>query len=86
MTYTVKWEDYDNQPHSQECKDMPAAMELSKHLKDKANLQAEIVTDEFVLVGSMGSNVVLDGKLPNGADYTWTKRRGDKKWKGHKAR
>lgn len=77
MTYTVKWEDYDSQPHCQDCKDMTEAMRLSKHLKDKANIQAEIVTDDFVLVGAMGSNVVLDGKLPNGNDYTWFKRRPD---------
>lgn len=77
MTYTVKWEDYDSQAHSQDCKNMSEAMELSKHLKDCANLQSEIVTDEFVLVGSMGSNVVVDGKLPDGNDYTWFKRRPD---------
>lgn len=82
----VKWEDYDSQPHSRECDDLWAAMELSKHLKDKANITAEIVDDNIVYVGAMGANIVLDGKLPNGNEYGWTKRRGDKKWKGHKSR
>ena len=83
---TVKWEDYDSQPHERACEDMWAAMELSKHLKDCANITADIVNDDIVYVGAMGANVVLDGLLPNGEEYGWYKRRGtkDTKYKGRK--
>lgn len=84
MTVKVKWEDYDSQPHERECDNMWRAMELSKHLKDKANITAVIVDDEIVYVGAMGSNIVSDGKLPSGDDYGWTKRRGEKKWKSRR--
>ena len=82
----VIWEDYDSQPHARECADMWAAMELSKHLKDCANITADIVNDEIVYVGAMGANVVSEGKLPNGEEYGWYKRRGtkDTKYKGRK--
>lgn len=80
----VRWEDYDSQPHARECADLGAAMELSKHLKECANITAEIVDDDIVYVGAMGANIVLDGKLPNGSDYGWTKRRGEKKWKSRR--
>lgn len=84
MTIKVKWEDYDSRPHERECDNLWTAMELSKHLKDKANITANIVDDEIVYVGAMGANVVVDGKLPNGTDYVWTKRRGEKKWKSRR--
>lgn len=84
MPIKVLWEDYDSQPHERECEDMWKAMELSKHLKDKANITATIQSEEFFLVGSMGAGIVLAGKLPDGNDYTWTKRRGDIKWKGRR--
>ena len=82
----VKWEDYDSQPHACECDDLWKAMELSKHLKDKANITAEIVDDNIVYVGAMGANVIVDDKLPNGDEYAWYKRRGtkDTKFKGRK--
>lgn len=82
----VEWEDYDGVQCHRECEDLWKAMELSKHLKDCANITADIVDDEVVYVGSMGANIVTEGKLPDGNNYGWTKRRGEKKWKGHKAR
>lgn len=75
----VEWEDYDGVQCRRECKDMWAAMELSKHLKECANITAHIVDNDIVYVGAMGANVVVDGKLPNGNDYAWFKRRPDPK-------
>lgn len=73
----VEWKDYDGEQCHRECKDMWAAMELSKHLKDKANITADIVVNDIVYVGAMGANVVVDGKLPDGEGYLWYKRRPD---------
>jgi hypothetical protein len=75
----VKWEDYDSCLHERECVDLWEAMALSKHLKDKANIVADIVDKEIVYVGAMGANVVVDGQLPDGDEYEWYKRRPDPK-------
>lgn len=32
-------------------------------------------TEEIILVGELGVSGVIDGKLPNGESYEWTKRR-----------
>lgn len=75
----VKWEDYDGVECHRDCKDLWAAMELSKHLKECANITAHIVDDNIVYVGAMGANVVVDGQLPNGDEYGWYKRRPNPK-------
>lgn len=75
----VKWEDYDGVQCHRECNDLWSAMELSKHLKDCANIVADIVDNEVVYVGAMGANIVASGKLPDGDNYLWYKRRPDPK-------
>jgi hypothetical protein len=80
----VTWYDYDSELHERECDTMWAAMELSKHLKDAANITVDIINGDIVYVGAMGACVVHNDKLPNGDDYAWTKRRGDKKWRGRR--
>lgn len=44
------------------------------------------VEEPLVFVGKMGADGVIDGKLPNGEEYGWYKRRGtkDTKFKGRK--
>ena len=44
------------------------------------------VEEPLVFVGEMGADGVIDGKLPNGNEYEWYKRRGtkDTKFKGRK--
>lgn len=44
------------------------------------------VEEPLVFVGEMGADGVIDGKLPNGEEYGWYKRRGtkDTKFKGRK--
>lgn len=44
------------------------------------------VEEPLVFVGEMGADGVIDGKLPNGEEYGWYKRRGtkDSKYKGRK--
>jgi hypothetical protein len=44
------------------------------------------VEETLVFVGEMGADGVIDGKLPNGEEYGWYKRRGtkDTKFKGRK--
>jgi len=44
------------------------------------------VEEPLVFVGEWGADGVVDGLLPNGEPYLWTKRRGikDTKFKGRK--
>jgi hypothetical protein len=44
------------------------------------------VEEPLVFVGKWGADGVVDGLLPNGEPYLWTKRRGtkDTKYKGRK--
>ena len=44
------------------------------------------VEEPLVFVGERGADGVIDGKLPNGEEYGWYKRRGtkDTKFKGRK--
>lgn len=46
----------------------------------KQNLNL-IINDPLVFVGDLGAAGIVDGKLPNGVAYTWTKRRKKKRKK-----
>ena len=54
-------------------------------VKDKEALQKHIEVPA-VFIGERGADGVIDGKLPNGEEYSWYKRRGtkDTKFKGRK--
>jgi hypothetical protein len=54
-------------------------------VKDKEALQ-KYVEEPAVFIGLLGADGVIDGKLPNGEEYGWYKRRGtkDTKFKGRK--
>jgi hypothetical protein len=47
------------------------AMNVAKHM----NEYVTIVGKDFEIVGIFGADTVDEGKLPNGHDYTWKKRR-----------
>ena len=54
---------------------------IPKWVEDKNNIKHD---EEIIFVGEMGVDAVIDGKLPNGEEYHWTKknRRRLKKPKG----
>ena len=56
---------------SKEFVTLSEAMEFSKEL----NCFVTIKGDGMELVGMFGSDAVENGKLPDGHDYTWKKRR-----------
>jgi hypothetical protein len=47
------------------------AMNVAKHM----NEFVRIVGKDFEIVGIFGADTVNEGKLPDGHDYTWKKRR-----------
>ena len=54
-------------------------------VKDHERIKA-MEEEPLIWVGEMGADGVIDGKLPNGEEYCWYKRRGtkDTKFKGRK--
>ena len=54
-------------------------------VKDHERIKA-MEEQPLIFVGKMGADGVIDGKLPNGEEYGWYKRRGtkDTKFKGRK--
>lgn len=54
-------------------------------VKDKEALQTA-PPETIIIIGKMGADGVIDGRLPNGEPYGWYKRRGvkDTKFKGRK--
>lgn len=64
--YEVKWKE-----DSKQFITLDEAMKFSKEL----NCFVTIVGDGMELVGMFGSDSVNNGKLPDGNDYTWMKRR-----------
>ena len=51
--------------------DLSAAIEFAKEL----GILVTINGDGIEIVGVFGADSVNNGKLPNGTDYTWVKRR-----------
>jgi hypothetical protein len=64
--YEVKWKE-----DSKEFITLDEAMKFSKEL----NCFVTIVGDGMEIVGKFGVDSIVDGKCPDGADYTWMKRR-----------
>lgn len=56
-----------------------------KWVKDREALKS-LVEEPLVWIGERGAAGVVDGLLPNGEPYTWTKRRTtkDTKFKGRR--
>lgn len=54
-------------------------------VKDHERIKA-MEEEPLIWVGELGANGVIDGLLPNGEPYTWTKRRDtkDTKFKGRR--
>ena len=56
-----------------------------KWVEDREALKS-MVEEPLVFIGERGADGVVNGLLPNGEPYTWTKRRDtkDTKFKGRK--
>lgn len=56
-----------------------------KWVEDRERINA-MEEEPLIFIGEMGADGVIDGILPNGEPYLWTKRRGTKhtKYKGRK--
>jgi hypothetical protein len=70
VMYKVKWKENEREC-VHESRDLDEAMAYAKEL----NVFVTICSDTFELVGKFGADAVTAGKLPDGYDYTWYKRR-----------
>jgi len=73
--YRVYWTASDGQACSQDYAEMVDALTQANHLRNIGRAYVAMVGDNPNQVGRMGVDSVEDGKLPNGDDYVWAKRR-----------
>lgn len=74
--YKIYWTDCSGQMFGEEFADMGAALNMSNSLRcSGANRFITMSAENTDQVGQMGVDAVVNGKLPNGEDYTWKMRR-----------
>lgn len=69
--YKVKWNDTAGRGCVEEVKDLSAALSFAKEL----GILVTINGGGIEIVGVFGADSVNNGKLPNGENYSWYKRR-----------
>lgn len=69
--YKVNWKDKAGVSFEEEVKTLGDAMTFAKEL----GILVTINGGGIELVGVFGADEIKDGKLPDGHDYTWKKRR-----------
>lgn len=73
--FKVFWSDHSGLACSEEFVDMAVALKHSQMLRNENFRFVTMAIENPDQVGKMGVDAVVDGKLPNGTDYTWKKRR-----------
>lgn len=73
--YKVYWTAEDGQARSEDYVEMIEALTRVNHMRTVDMAYVAMVSENPNQVGKMGVDSVEDGKLPNGEDYTWKKRR-----------
>jgi hypothetical protein len=69
--FNVEWKDADNVNCAKECKDLAAAMVFAKEVDRFVTING----NGMQFVGMFGVDTILDGKCPDGVEYSWVKRR-----------
>jgi hypothetical protein len=69
--YKVIWNDVSGVQHEKEFVGLDLAMDWAKTLA----YFVTITGNGYDIVGKFGVDSIVDGKCPDGADYTWMKRR-----------
>lgn len=76
IMYKVYWTDCDSgQIREYQTDNMVAALNMSNTMRQEGHRFVVMAVENTDMVGSFGVQAVIDGKLPNGDDYTWKKRR-----------
>ena len=73
--YKVYWTCPQLMPASQDFEQLNEALAHTKYLRETGRTFVTMVSEDPNSVGKPGVDSVVDGKLPDGEDYTWMKRR-----------
>lgn len=73
--FRIFWSDHCGTARSKEFEDMTEALKHSQWLRNENFRFVTMASENSDQVGKMGVDAVVDGKLPDGTDYTWKKRR-----------
>jgi len=73
--YKIYWTRADGQACSKDYIEMMEALTQTNHLRSIGLTYVTMVSENPNNVGKMGVDSITDGKLPNGEDYLWKKRR-----------
>ena len=73
--FKVYWMSELDEACYQDFEDMSAALNWTQFLRDKGRTFVTMVSENPNSVGEQGVDSVIDGKLPDGNDYEWKKRR-----------
>ena len=78
-TYIIYYTE-DGTPKSKNEHDLGAALKISEDLRRLRREGADIThitmaSEDTNMVGQQGVDSIVDGKTPDGVDYTWKKRR-----------
>lgn len=65
----------DNECYSWDEKNLTSALSISEQMRRHGMVYVTIVSENPDSIGKSGVDAVVDGKLPNGLEYTWKKRR-----------
>lgn len=73
--FKVYWTDQSDVSSGEVFYDMSIALKRTQQLRNEGFRFISMVSENTDQVGKMGVDAVVDGKLPDGGDYTWKKRR-----------
>jgi hypothetical protein len=74
--YKVYWTaPMSNACYSEDFEDMATALKATEFCRSLGRRYVTMVSENPNSVGKPGVDSVVDGKLPDGEDYTWMKRR-----------
>ena len=73
--YKVYWMSEEDTAVYQDFEDLASALQHSKYLRDVGRSFVTMVSENPNCVGKQGVDSVVDGKLPDGTNYEWKKRR-----------
>lgn len=73
--YKVYWTCPEGKASHQDFEDLTDALQHSKYLRDVGRRFVTMVSENPNCVGKQGVDSIVDGKLPDGNNYEWKKRR-----------
>ncbi len=73
--FKVYWTDSDGLPQALDATGLTAVLKMTEELRKAGNTFVTMVSEDPNSVGKPGVDEITEGILPDGAEYTWRKRR-----------